>query len=129
MKVTQVAFTIYPLVMFNNEDSIQVIKSLKYLFPVSHELQTCDWPRNVGCDGLGDVTVTSPGGSVSASVSPSARVPEQRVRYTVVPTDVVPSRSQASQPAAVVSSRGQSRQQLQHSHTHSGLSHSQVKNI
>lgn len=65
----------------------------------SHELQTCDWPRNVGCDGLGEVSVTA-----SASTSPSnipSRVTESRTKYTPPPP---------AQPTAVVTSRGQPRQ-------------------
>lgn len=66
----------------------------------SHELQTCDWPRNVGCDGAeisGPVTSTSP---------PSRTKEELRIRYT-------PPTPPPAQPAAIVTSRGQPRQ-LQH---------------
>lgn len=69
----------------------------------SHELQTCDWPRNVGCDGA----------ELSASVSATSPNPsrnrdreESRSRYT-------PPTPPPAQPAAIVTSRGQPRQ-LQH---------------
>ncbi|XP_017776467.1 PREDICTED: mucin-5AC isoform X2 [Nicrophorus vespilloides] len=64
----------------------------------SHELQTCDWPRNVGCDAVGEITVTA-----TASPSTSGRSSEvTRSRYTPPPPP--------PQPAAVVTSRGQPRQ-------------------
>ena len=66
----------------------------------SHELQTCDWPRNVGCDASGE--------AISATAAPStpsrSRDPEtSRVRYTPPPPP-------PPQPAPVVTSRGQPRQ-------------------
>ncbi|XP_018569306.1 uncharacterized protein LOC108909440 isoform X2 [Anoplophora glabripennis] len=74
----------------------------------SHELQTCDWPRNVGCDGL---EISAPPSSAAVSTT-SARGrdrdrererdrDEPRARYSPPPPP---------QPAAVVTSRGQSRQ-------------------
>jgi len=69
----------------------------------SHELQTCDWPRNVGCDSSGEVSVPA-----TASPAPSSRAsPENtnRVRYTPPPSPPAPP-----QPTPVVTSRGQPRQ-------------------
>lgn len=64
----------------------------------SHELQTCDWPRNVGCDASGEVTVPA-----TAAPTTSSRVQDSpRSRYTPPPAP--------AQPAAVVTSRGQPRQ-------------------
>ncbi|XP_067008814.2 uncharacterized protein Cda5 [Anabrus simplex] len=59
----------------------------------SHELQTCDWPRNVGCGGEGGETAT---------IS-TVRVTDPRTRQPTTPTG--PSRSPP------LSSRGQSDQQ------------------
>ncbi|XP_028141191.2 uncharacterized protein LOC114335194 isoform X4 [Diabrotica virgifera virgifera] len=82
----------------------------------SHELQTCDWPRNVGCDGL-DVSVSGAPASYS-SYSPPARSKDRgrerekdkeredtRPRYSAPPPPPPP----LVQPAAVVTSRGQPR--------------------
>ncbi|XP_072402961.1 uncharacterized protein Cda5 isoform X3 [Diabrotica undecimpunctata] len=82
----------------------------------SHELQTCDWPRNVGCDGL-DVSVSGAPASYS-SYSPPARSKDRgrerekdkeredtRTRYSAPPPPPPP----LVQPAAVVTSRGQPR--------------------
>ncbi|KAF2884032.1 hypothetical protein ILUMI_22150 [Ignelater luminosus] len=68
----------------------------------SHELQTCDWPRNVGCDGAGEVVATTPSVTYSSS---SSRTSDSKVRYTHPPPPPPPA-----QPAAVVTSRGQPRQ-------------------
>ncbi|XP_044257338.1 uncharacterized protein LOC123006716 isoform X2 [Tribolium madens] len=68
----------------------------------SHELQTCDWPRNVGCDGA---EISGPVAATSAS-PPSRTREEPRTRYT-------PPTPPPAQPAAIVTSRGQPRQ-LQH---------------
>ncbi|CAG9855162.1 unnamed protein product [Phyllotreta striolata] len=76
----------------------------------SHELQTCDWPRNVGCDGL-----DAPGSSTSFSYNTPSRGKErtrekenvrdeQRSKYSPPPPPPPPA-----QPAAVVTSRGQPR--------------------
>lgn len=67
----------------------------------SPELQTCDWPRNVGCDGTGDVSITA---IVSSSSLPSSSSVsnEPRTRYTVSP-------KAASQPSVIVTPRGQPR--------------------
>uniref|UniRef100_A0A1Y1L861 Chitin-binding type-2 domain-containing protein n=2 Tax=Photinus pyralis TaxID=7054 RepID=A0A1Y1L861_PHOPY len=73
----------------------------------SHELQTCDWPRNVGCDGTGDVVTTPSVAYVSSTPSRSA---DSKIRYSHPP----PPPPIPPQPAAVVTSRGQPRQ-LQHS--------------
>ncbi|KAF5281218.1 hypothetical protein FQR65_LT14833 [Abscondita terminalis] len=67
----------------------------------SHELQTCDWPRNVGCDPT--IEVTTP--TVTYQSSSPNRSPEPKLRYTHPPPPPVPP-----QPAAVVTSRGQPRQ-------------------
>ncbi|KAJ3639696.1 hypothetical protein Zmor_003040 [Zophobas morio] len=67
----------------------------------SHELQTCDWPRNVGCDGA---EIQGPVSVSATSASPPSRTREEpRTRYTP-PTPPPP------QPAAIVTSRGQPRQ-------------------
>lgn len=70
----------------------------------SHELQTCDWPRNVGCDGLAEAP--APANSANAN---RAQEPNSKSRYTQPPPPPPPV-----QPAAVVTSRGQPRQ-LHHS--------------
>lgn len=63
----------------------------------SHELQTCDWPRNVGCDA-GEVSAAT-----AAATSPPASTQQHtRQRYTPPPPP--------PQPAAIVTSRGQPRQ-------------------
>lgn len=80
----------------------------------SHELQTCDWPRNVGCDGL-ELSASPAAAAVSSSTSSRGRERERererdrerdreepRTRYTPPPPP--------PQPAAVVTSRGQPRQ-------------------
>ncbi|NP_001107799.1 chitin deacetylase 5 isoform B precursor [Tribolium castaneum] len=69
----------------------------------SHELQTCDWPRNVGCDGA---EISGPVAATSASPPSSRTREESRTRYT-------PPTPPPAQPAAIVTSRGQPRQ-LQH---------------
>ncbi|XP_060537164.1 uncharacterized protein LOC132708687 [Cylas formicarius] len=76
----------------------------------SHELQTCDWPRNVGCDGL-ELPVPLPSGSSSSSSSSSLRSRERersrddtRTKYSPQPPPP------PAQPKAVVTSRGQPRQ-------------------
>lgn len=74
----------------------------------SPELQTCDWPRNVGCDGTGEVSITA---IVSSSNSPSSISTESRTRYTASPKS--PSLL-SSQPSVVVTPRGQPRS-LHHS--------------
>lgn len=64
----------------------------------SQELQTCDWPRNVGCDGAEiAVVATTPSSS-------NSRTKEEytRTRYTPPPPP---------KPSALVISRGQPRQQ------------------
>ncbi|KAL3290229.1 hypothetical protein HHI36_023586 [Cryptolaemus montrouzieri] len=65
----------------------------------SQELQTCDWPRNVGCDG----TDIAPSPS-TPSTPPNSRQKEEytRTRYTPPPPP---------KPSALVISRGQPRQQ------------------
>ncbi|KAK4871696.1 hypothetical protein RN001_015820 [Aquatica leii] len=67
----------------------------------SHELQTCDWPRNVGCETTGEVTTPS----VTYQSSSPSRSSEPKLRYTHPPPPPIPP-----QPAAVVTSRGQPRQ-------------------
>ncbi|KAG5881907.1 hypothetical protein JTB14_007106 [Gonioctena quinquepunctata] len=85
----------------------------------SHELQTCDWPRNVGCDGLEVSGSPTPFSSTSASSRSKERERErdnekervrvdQRQSYSSLPPPPPPP-----QPAAVVTSRGQPRN-LQH---------------
>ncbi|XP_030748310.1 uncharacterized protein LOC115876616 isoform X2 [Sitophilus oryzae] len=82
----------------------------------SHELQTCDWPRNVGCDGLELAAAPAPS-SQSSSSSGSQTVKsrersrdkeeirtESRLKYAPPPPPPPP------QPRAVVTSRGQPRQ-------------------
>ncbi|CAB3239718.1 unnamed protein product [Arctia plantaginis] len=70
----------------------------------SHELQTCDWPRNVGCDG------TSAGGEELESVRVSAHrqrePPRPPPRRTPSPPPPPPPRAQ---PNPIVTSRGQPR--------------------
>nr|XP_023013002.1 uncharacterized protein LOC111503036 isoform X1 [Leptinotarsa decemlineata] len=87
----------------------------------SHELQTCDWPRNVGCDGL-EVS-GSPAAYSSSSASSRTkerererdnekervRVDQRQTSYSSLPPPPPPP-----QPAAVVTSRGQPRN-LHHS--------------
>ncbi|XP_076261096.1 chitin deacetylase-like 5 isoform X5 [Rhynchophorus ferrugineus] len=79
----------------------------------SHELQTCDWPRNVGCDGL-ELPASAPSSS-SSSGSQQVRSKErlrekddskseQRIKYAP------PAPPPPPQPRAVVTSRGQPRQ-------------------
>ncbi|KAK9890274.1 hypothetical protein WA026_010382 [Henosepilachna vigintioctopunctata] len=65
----------------------------------SQELQTCDWPRNVGCDGVNVAPVAT-----APSTSSNSRVKEEytRTRYTPPPPP---------KPSAQVISRGQPRQQ------------------
>ncbi|XP_066155379.1 uncharacterized protein Cda5 isoform X4 [Euwallacea fornicatus] len=75
----------------------------------SHELQTCDWPRNVGCDGL----ELAPGTPSAAPVAQrnrersrerekdDPRIADSRTKYSPPPPP---------QPKAVVTSRGQPRQ-------------------
>ncbi|KRT80463.1 Carbohydrate-binding protein [Oryctes borbonicus] len=72
----------------------------------SPELQTCDWPRNVGCDGTGEVSITS---VVSSSNPPSSSSvsSEPRTRYTA--SAKAPSSSISSQPSVIVTPRGQPR--------------------
>lgn len=82
-----------------------ITKFLNWEHLFSHELQTCDWPRNVGCDGTAE-SVTTP--AVTYSSSSSSRRPESKIRYTHPPPPP------PAQPAAVVTSRGQPRQ-LHHS--------------
>ncbi|XP_025831497.1 uncharacterized protein LOC108739790 [Agrilus planipennis] len=67
----------------------------------SHELQTCDWPRNVGCEGLDIAAVTLSSSSVSATSAPLRS--DSRQRYSHPPPPPPP------QPQAVVTSRGQPR--------------------
>lgn len=74
------------------------------LLESSHELQTCDWPRNVGCEGLAEVAAPAPSTSSSGSSGSSSRVPESRSRYNPPPPPP------PAQPAAVVTSRGQPKQ-------------------
>ncbi|XP_056646387.1 uncharacterized protein LOC130451413 isoform X2 [Diorhabda sublineata] len=79
----------------------------------SHELQTCDWPRNVGCDGV-DASVSVSGSPPTyTSYNPTGRSKERvrervredsRTRYSPPPPPPPPV-----QPAAVVTSRGQPR--------------------
>ncbi|CAH0562127.1 unnamed protein product [Brassicogethes aeneus] len=77
----------------------------------SHELQTCDWPRNVGCDG----SEISSEQRVTSGPSPS-RGREQRERERERERDEPrqryspPPPPPPAQPAAVVTSRGQPRQ-------------------
>ncbi|KAJ3622705.1 hypothetical protein MTP99_018990 [Tenebrio molitor] len=67
----------------------------------SHELQTCDWPRNVGCDGA---ELSGPGPISATSPNPQSRTREEpRTRYA-------PPTPPPAQPAAIVTSRGQPRQ-------------------
>ncbi|KAL1493380.1 hypothetical protein ABEB36_011444 [Hypothenemus hampei] len=81
----------------------------------SHELQTCDWPRNVGCNGLEIVggaqsSATSAQNGVSQNIrnrdrertrdKEDVRV-DSRVKYSLPPPP---------QPKAVVTTRGQPRQ-------------------
>ncbi|KAJ8980638.1 hypothetical protein NQ317_017934 [Molorchus minor] len=77
----------------------------------SHELQTCDWPRNVGCDGTEVSGTPSSSLSSSSSTTSTGRGRERdrerdrdetRTRYSPPPPP--------PQPAAVVTSRGQPRQ-------------------
>lgn len=65
-------------------------------------MQTCDWPRNVGCDGLGEAAPAT--ATASAAPSTANRAPESRSRYTPPPPPP------PAQPSAVVTSRGQPRQ-------------------
>lgn len=64
------------------------IKSKQVLFCLcfSHELQTCDWPRNVGCGGE----------SVEGATVSTVRVTDPRTRQTP-PTQSYSSRTTASQ--------------------------------
>lgn len=74
----------------------------------SHDLQTCDWPRNVGCNGEEEIAVSSAPSRKQTQIRDE--VPEQRVRYTVAP------QPPPAQPAAVtITSRGQPKQ-LHHQH-------------
>ncbi|GJQ67068.1 Cda5 [Trypoxylus dichotomus] len=72
----------------------------------SPELQTCDWPRNVGCDGTGEISLTS---VVSSSNPPSSSSisSEPRTRYTA--SSKSSSSSISSQPSVIVTPRGQPR--------------------
>lgn len=66
----------------------------------SHELQTCDWPRNVGCDGL--EAVSQPVSQTSNNQRENVREKDEyRTKYTLPPPP---------KPSAVVISRGQPRQ-------------------
>lgn len=73
-------------------------------FYCSHELQTCDWPRNVGCDG------TSAGGEELESVRVSEHrqrdPPRPPPRRTPPPPPPPPPRAK---PNPIVTSRGQPR--------------------
>lgn len=81
----------------------------------SHELQTCDWPRNVGCDGL-ELSGAPPAAPAPQSSSSNLRSRErQRDRETdsrvASPrTKYSPAPPPPPQPKAVVTSRGQPRQ-------------------
>ncbi|XP_049817330.1 uncharacterized protein LOC109598001 isoform X7 [Aethina tumida] len=74
----------------------------------SHELQTCDWPRNVGCDGLEisgpPSALVSPGPTSRSRERERDREEQPRQRYSPQPPPP------PAQPAAVVTSRGQPRQ-------------------
>ncbi|CAH1153305.1 unnamed protein product [Phaedon cochleariae] len=83
----------------------------------SHELQTCDWPRNVGCDGL-DMS-GSPSFITSTSSKPRQKERDnererERERVRAEPKPSYPSSQSIQQPSVVVTSRGQPRN-LQHS--------------
>ncbi|CAG9796976.1 unnamed protein product [Diatraea saccharalis] len=65
----------------------------------SHELQTCDWPRNVGCDG-----VSAPGGEELERISERERDPPPP---PPAPRRTPPPPPPRAQPNPVVTSRGQ----------------------
>lgn len=82
----------------------------------SHELQTCDWPRNVGCDGL-ELSVPPPSAQASTNTGSQSHRSressrdrekqdrgESRSKYSPPPPPPPP------QPKAVVTPRGQPRQ-------------------
>ncbi|CAH1960773.1 unnamed protein product [Acanthoscelides obtectus] len=96
----------------------------------SHELQTCDWPRNVGCEGV-ELGAASSSASASSSSSAAPSAPSRgRERDRERDRDGVRERESQRennrddrrrftpppppQPQAVVTSRGQPRQ-LHHS--------------
>lgn len=69
----------------------------------SHELQTCDWPRNVGC---GAASVESSEASSVTQSAPSA--PSiQRTRQQIVQNNPPPPPPPRASPNPVVTSRGQ----------------------
>ncbi|VVC89285.1 unnamed protein product [Leptidea sinapis] len=61
----------------------------------SHELQTCDWPRNVGCDATGAVVAEDLGRLNERQSAPSRPAPRR---------NPPPARTQ---PNPVITSRGQ----------------------
>jgi hypothetical protein len=62
----------------------------------SHELQTCDWPRNVGCEVR---EVSAPVSAPAREVTP--RVPvSSRIRFSSLPTEPVSGPSGPSGPSA-----------------------------
>lgn len=52
----------------------------------SHELQTCDWPRNVGCD--------LPSDGIPASPPPRQQQLSSRIRFSSIPREQTSSTSQ-----------------------------------
>ncbi|XP_055711617.1 uncharacterized protein LOC129806847 isoform X3 [Phlebotomus papatasi] len=92
----------------------------------SHELQTCDWPRNVGCDAAEAAAPVTP--ATRQQQAQVTRVPQiqqvqpQKIRFTSVPS-VIAGPSSAAQiqaippppelrvaPNPVITSRGQPKQ-------------------
>ncbi|CAH1122033.1 unnamed protein product [Ceutorhynchus assimilis] len=86
----------------------------------SHELQTCDWPRNVGCDGL---EIAGPPLSAPASQSSGSQGLRSRERERLREREKEEVRGESArskyspqppppppQPKAIVTSRGQPRQ-------------------
>ncbi|XP_059617787.1 mucin-2 [Phlebotomus argentipes] len=95
----------------------------------SHELQTCDWPRNVGCDAA-DAAAPSTSAPRQQQQPQVTRVPQiqqvqpQKIRFTSVPSVIAghsaPAQIQAIPPPPelkvapnpVITSRGQPKQVL-----------------